>query len=134
MKTFKPYTPAQLLLLPPALQDWLPEGHLAQFISDVVDEALDLTPILATYKTGDGRGQPPYYPALMVKLHVYAYCTGKPSSRQIERATYEEVPYRCWRRISTPTTTPSPPSGSSTWGLWRGSSVRCSTSVGAPAW
>ena len=94
MKTFKPYTPDQLLLLPPALQDWLPEGHLALFISDVVDEALDLAPILATYETGDGRGQPPYHPALMVKLLVYAYCTGKPSSRQIERATYEEVPYR----------------------------------------
>jgi len=94
MKTFKPYTPDQLLLLPPALQDWLPEGHLALFISDVVDEALDLTPILATYETGDGRGQPPYHPALMVKLLLYAYCTGKPSSRQIEKATYEEVPYR----------------------------------------
>jgi transposase len=94
MKTFKPYTPDQLLLLPPALQDWLPEGHLALFISDVVDHALDLSPILATYETGDGRGQPPYHPALMVKLLVYAYCTGKPSSRRIEKATYEEVPYR----------------------------------------
>lgn len=94
MKTFKPYTPDQMLLLPPALQDWLPEGHLALFLSDVVDHALDLTPILATYDTGDGRGQPPYHPALLVKLLVYAYCMGKPSSRQIERATYEEVPYR----------------------------------------
>jgi transposase len=94
MKTFKPYTPDQLLLLPPALQDWLPEGHLALFISDVVDHALDLTPILVAYETGEGRGQPPYHPALMVKLLVYAYCTGKPSSRQIEQATYEEVPYR----------------------------------------
>jgi transposase len=94
MKTFKPYTPDQLLRLPPALQEWLPEGHLALFLSDVVDEALDLSPILATYETGDGRGQPPYHPALMVKLLLYAYCTGKPSSRQIEQATYEEVPYR----------------------------------------
>ena len=93
MKTFKPYTPDQLLLLPPALQDWLPEGHLALFISDVV-EALDLSPIFAAYATGDGRGQPPYHPALVVKLLVYAYCTGKPSSRQIEKATYEEIPYR----------------------------------------
>ena len=58
MKTFKPYTPDQLLLLPPALQDWLPEGHLAHFISDVVD-ALDLSPLLRAYETGDGRGQPP---------------------------------------------------------------------------
>lgn len=94
MKTFKPYDPDQLFLLPPALRDWLPEGHLALFISDVVDHALDLTPILASYETGDGRGQPPYHPALMVKLLVYAYCTGKPSSRKIEKATYEEVPYR----------------------------------------
>ena len=94
MKTFKPYTPDQLLLLPPALQDWLPEGHLALCLSDVVDHALDLTPILAAYGSGDGRGQPPYHPAPMVKLLLYAYCTGKPSSRQIEQATYEEVPYR----------------------------------------
>jgi transposase len=94
MKTFKPYTPDQLLRLPPALQDWLPEDHLARFLSDVVDHALDLTPILAAYEIGDGRGQPPYHPALMVKLLVYAYCTGKPSARKIERATYEEIPYR----------------------------------------
>ena len=92
MKTFKAYTPDQLLLLSPALQEWLPEGHSALFVSDVVD-ALDLTPILATYDTGDGRGQR-YHPALLVKLLVYAYCTGKPSSRKIEKATYEEVPYR----------------------------------------
>jgi transposase len=94
MKTFRPYDPDQLFLLPPALRDWLPEGHLALFISDVVDHALDLTPIFAAYEIGDGRGQPPYHPALMVKLLVYAYCTGKPSSRAIERATYDEVPYR----------------------------------------
>jgi len=94
MKTFKPYNPDQLFLLPPALRDWLPEGHLALFLSDVVETALDLTAILATYETGDGRGQPPYHPALLVKLLLYGYCTGKPSSRAIERATYEEIPYR----------------------------------------
>ena len=94
MKTFKPYNPEQLFLLPPALRDWLPEGHLALFLSDVVETALDLTAILVTYETGDGRGQPPYHPAPLVKLLRYGYCTGKPSSRQIERATYEEIPYR----------------------------------------
>lgn len=57
-------------------------------------EALDLSPIFAAYATGDGRGQPPYHPTLVVKLLVYVYCTGKPSSRQIEKATYEEIPYR----------------------------------------
>jgi len=94
MKTFKPYTPDQLLLLPPALQDWLPADPLATVLSEVVEHALDLTPILATDATGDGRGQPPYHPALRVKLLLYGYCTGKPSSRAIERATYEEIPYR----------------------------------------
>jgi len=92
VKTFKPYAPNQLLLSP-SLQAWLPDGHRALFISDVVD-ALDLTPIVAKYESGGGRDQPSYHPALMVKLLLYAYCTGKPSSRQIEKATYEEVPYR----------------------------------------
>jgi len=93
MKTFKPYNPDQPFLLPPALRDWLPEGHLALFISDVVDE-LDLSAIVSSYEEGDGRGQPPFHPALMVKLLVYAYCTGKPSSRKIEKASYEEISYR----------------------------------------
>jgi len=92
-KTFRSYTLNQRLLLPPDLREWLPEGHLALFVSDVVD-ALDLSAIFAVYEQGDGRGQPPYDPALMVKLLVYAYCTGRPSSRQVERATYEEVAYR----------------------------------------
>lgn len=94
MKTFKPYTPDQPFLLPPVLQDWLPEDHLATFLGEVVDHALDLSPILAAYATGEERGQPPYHPALLVKLLLYGYCTGKPSSRAIARATYEEIPYR----------------------------------------
>jgi hypothetical protein len=52
-KTFKPYNPDELFLLLPALSDWLPEGHLALFISDVVD-ALDLTPIFTTYQVATG--------------------------------------------------------------------------------
>jgi transposase len=92
-KTFRPYDLDQRLLLPPDLRDWLPTGHLALFISDVVDE-MDLSAILRSYEDGDGRGQPPYHPALMVKLLLYAYCVGRPSSRKIERATYEEVAFR----------------------------------------
>jgi len=72
----------------------LPEGHLTLFISDVVDRALDLTPLVAAYETKDGRGQPPYHPALLVKLLADTYCTGKPFSRKLGRATYEEVPDR----------------------------------------
>jgi len=66
---------------------------LAYFISDVVD-TLDLSSIVDEYTGGDDRGQPPFHPAMMVKLLVYAYCVGKPSSRKIERATWEEVPFR----------------------------------------
>src|SRR3990167_2004964 len=93
MKTFKPYAPDQLYLLPPNMAEWLPEGHLAPFISDVVDQ-MELMEIFADYEKGDDRGQPPYHPAMILKLLVYAYCTGKPSSRRIERATWEEVAYR----------------------------------------
>src|SRR3989338_9621758 len=93
MKTFKAYTPNQTYLLPPDMVDWLPAGHLALFISDVVDQ-LDLKLIYASYEDGGDRGQPPYHPAMMMKLLLYAYCTGKPSSRKIEKATWEEVAYR----------------------------------------
>ena len=92
-KIFRPYDLDQALLLPPDLREWLPEGHLALFISDVVD-TLDLAAIMQPYETGEERGQPPYHPAMMVKVLLYAYCTGKPSSRKIERATHEEVPLR----------------------------------------
>src|SRR5438876_10411740 len=93
VKPFRPYDLDQRLLLPPDLREWLPDDHLALFVSDVVD-GLDLSAILDTYESGDGRGQPPYHPAMMVKLLLYAYCVGKPSSRKIERATYEDVAFR----------------------------------------
>ena len=70
----------------------VPQGHLALYVSDVVD-ALDLSAIYNSY-AGDGRGQPPYDPAMMVKLLIYAYCIGRPSSRVIERATYEDIAFR----------------------------------------
>jgi len=92
-KAFRPYTLDQQLLLPPDMRQWLPEGDLALFISDVVDE-LDLSAIYHVYETGDGRGQPPYDPAMMVKVLLYAYCTGLRSSRKIERATYRDVAIR----------------------------------------
>lgn len=92
-KVFRPYSLDQQLLLPPDLREWLPEDDLAWFISDTVDE-LDLSAILQSYETGDGRGQPPYHPAMMVKLLLYAYCVGRPSSRKIEQATHRDVAFR----------------------------------------
>jgi transposase len=92
-KLFRPYSLDQHLLLPPDMREWLPEDDLAWFISDTVDQ-LDLTEFVLGYELGDGRGQPPYHPAMMVKLLLYAYCVGVPSSRKIERATHRDVAFR----------------------------------------
>jgi transposase len=91
-KTFRPASLDQPLLLPADLREWLPPGDLALYVSDVVD-ALDLSAIYDSY-AGDGRGQPPYDPAMMVKLLIYAYCIGRPSSRAIEQATYRDIAFR----------------------------------------
>jgi len=89
---FKPYCPDQLLLLPPDMKQWLPEGDLAYFIMDVVGES-ELSPIYNSYSRSRA-GQPPYSPRMMVSLILYAYCVGLPSSRKIEAATYTQVPFR----------------------------------------
>ena len=65
-KTYLPYEPDQQLLLPAALQEWLPDDHLAYFISDVVDQ-LDMSEVTARYER-ERRGGPPYHPRMMVKL------------------------------------------------------------------
>lgn len=89
---FLSYEPGQLLLLPPDLRDWLEEGHLAYFILDVV-ETLDLSEIYASYDGSRG-GRPGFDPRLLVGLLIYGYCVGVRSSRKIEKATYESVPFR----------------------------------------
>jgi transposase len=90
---FRPYNQDQRLLWPPDMREWLPEGDLALFISDVVDE-LDLSAIYRRYERTDGRGQPAYHAVLLVKFLMYGYCTGLPSSRRIEQATYRDVAFR----------------------------------------
>src|SRR2546430_14216027 len=92
-KAFRPYTLDQQLLLPPDMRQWLPEGDLALFISDVVDE-LDLSVIYGSYGTGDGRGPPPYDPAQLVKVLLHAFCTRPRSPRKRPRATYRAVAIR----------------------------------------
>lgn len=91
MKTFRPYQPEQLLLLPPSIQEWLPEDHLARFVSEVVDE-LELSAIEERYR--EERGYPPYHPRMMVKVLVYGYCTGTYSSRRLQAKLVEDVAYR----------------------------------------
>src|SRR6266581_151685 len=83
----------QPLLLTPSLQDWLPEGHLARFVSDVVD-GLNLSAIYTAYNRKDGRGLAAYHPVMMVRLLLYGYCVGVVSSRKIECRTYEDVGFR----------------------------------------
>jgi transposase len=91
-KTYRPYVPEQDLLLPPSLRDWLPDDHLAYFVSDVVD-ALDLSAITQVYEEEE-RGYPPYHPVMMTKVLVYAYCVGIFSSRRIQRRLAEDVGFR----------------------------------------
>jgi transposase len=92
MKCFRTFDLGQTLLLPPDLRDWLPEGHLARFVAEMVGE-LDLSAIFAGYE-GDGRGQAAYHPQMMAGLLIYGYCAGIFSSRRIERATFEDVAFR----------------------------------------
>ena len=87
--TFRPYVPDQSLLLPPDVREWLPEGHLAHHVSDLVD-GLDLTAFYALYE-GDGRRNAPYEPRMMVKVLLYAYATGVFSSRRVARKLEEDV-------------------------------------------
>jgi len=91
-KTFRSYDPDQVLLMAPVLAEWLPEGDLAHFVSDLVESALDLGPIYASY--GEERGYPPYDPRLMLKLLIYGYANGVASSRKLEAMSYRDVAVR----------------------------------------
>jgi transposase len=82
----------QSFLMPPDVREWLPERHLAWFVIDAVEE-MDLGPFYAAYRV-DGRSRPPYDPAMMVALLLYAYARGVRSSRVIERACEEDVAFR----------------------------------------
>jgi transposase len=92
-QNFLPDTVNQTLLFPPSLHDWLPEGHLARFLVDVVS-ALDLSAVYKSYAEKDGRGQAAYAPEMMVRLLLYGYANGVYSSRKIEKRTYEDLAFR----------------------------------------
>ena len=90
--SYIPYQPDQQYLLPCSLQEWLPQGHLAYFISDTVD-SLNLSAFHARYAGGGSRNQP-FHPSMMVKVLVYAYATGVFSSRKIAKKLSEDVAFR----------------------------------------
>ena len=90
--TFRPCEPDRMLLLAPDVRDWLPEGHFAHHVGDLVD-GLDLTAFYAPYE-GDGRRNAPYEPRMMVKVLLYGYAAGVFSSRALARKLEEDVAFR----------------------------------------
>lgn len=98
-KIFRPYDPDQPFLMPVSMREWLPGGHLAYFISDVADH-LDLSAIMNHYE--EEKGYPPYHPAMMVKVLLYAYCIGVPSSRKIAKRLEEDIAFRVLAANNTP--------------------------------
>src|SRR6202789_2147595 len=77
-------------LLPPSIDEWLPERHLARFVVEVID-GLDLSAMVKSYR---GSGSASYHPALLLGLLVYGYTTGVVSRRKLERATSDSVAFR----------------------------------------
>ena len=90
-KSFRAYDLGQTLLLPPDMNDWLPEGHLARFVAETIS-TLDLSAFFASYS--DGRGLSAYHPQMMLSVLVYGYCTGTRSSRKLATACQENVAFR----------------------------------------
>jgi transposase len=88
--TFRQVDRETLFLLPPSMEDWLPEGHLARFVVEMVAQ-LDLTTIKTAYA---GRGSKAHHPEMLLALLFYGYATGVFSSRKLERATYDSVAFR----------------------------------------
>lgn len=99
-KTYRPFDPEQMFLLPPSIKDWLPTGHLAHFISDVIED-LDLSGIVDSYEREE-RGHPPYHPVMMTRVLLYSYSIGMPSSRRIARGLVEDVALRYLAANNTP--------------------------------
>ena len=77
-------------LMPPSVDEWLPQRHLARFVVEVVEE-LDLRAMTGSYR---GSGEASYHPQLLLGLIIYGYATGVFSSRKLERATYDSVAFR----------------------------------------
>jgi transposase len=93
-------------LLPPSVDEWLPERHLARFVVEVI-EGMDLRAFIGSYR---GSGSASYHPEMVLGLLVYGYATGVFSSRKLEQATYE-WPFALSRQMTIPTTTRSRRSG-----------------------
>jgi len=99
-KTFRPWEIDQARLFPPSVRDFVPDGHVAHFVRDLVREQLDLSAVYAKYT--ELRGYPPYHPAMMVALLLYALCRGVYSSRRMEQACEERVDFMAVTGMAKP--------------------------------
>ena len=99
-KTFRPWDVDQQHMFPPSVRDFVPEGHTAHFVREMVREDLDLSAIYAAYD--EARGFPPYHPAMMTALLLYAYSQGVYSSRRIEKGCEERVDFMAVTGMSKP--------------------------------
>jgi transposase len=99
-KTFRPWDVDQAWLLPASIHDFVPPEHPAHLVREIVRGELDLTPILSVYD--EERGQPPYHPAMMVALLLYAYSRGVYSSRQIARGCEERLDFQAVTALNRP--------------------------------
>lgn len=99
-KTFRPWDVEQRWLLPPSVHELVPAGHVAHFVRETVREELDLRAILSAYT--EERGYPPYHPAMMVALLLYAYSRGIYSSRRIAQTCEERVDFMAVTALNRP--------------------------------
>src|SRR6202166_2465958 len=99
-KTFRPWAVDDIWLLPPSVQDFVPAGHAAHLVRDLVRDELDLSAILSVYT--EMRGYPPYHPGMMVALLLYAYRGGGYSSRRIARACEERLDFQAVTALNRP--------------------------------
>src|SRR5437016_5163534 len=99
-KTFRDWDIEQLMMFPPSVEDFVPQGHVAHFVRSTVSEALDLSAIVDCYN--EERGYPPYHPVMMTALVLYAYCQGIYPSRRIAKACRERVDFMAVTGMQTP--------------------------------
>ena len=99
-KIFRDWDVDQAWLLPPSLHDFVPAGHMAHVVRDMVRETLDLSAIFDVYV--EARGQPPYHPAMMVALLLYAYSRGVYSSRRIAKGCEERLDFMAVSGLQRP--------------------------------
>lgn len=99
-KTFRPWLVDQPQLPPPSVQEFVPAGHVAHFIREMVREDLDLSAILDTYS--EARGYPPFDPRMMTALLLYGYSRGVYSSRRLARACEERLDFMAVTAMNRP--------------------------------